>query len=68
MSSITVRQAVFSDLPSLAELFNQYRVFQGKASDLPAALSSWHQKALRRLGSHSCIPATPLRLLPGSSS
>ncbi len=29
MSSITVRQAVFSDLPSLAELFNQYRVFQG---------------------------------------
>lgn len=29
-------------------------------------LSSWLQRALRRSGSHSCIPATPLRLLPGS--
>jgi ribosomal protein S18 acetylase RimI-like enzyme len=37
MSRITVRQAVFADLDALAALFDQYRVFQGKASDLPAA-------------------------------
>ena len=37
MHSITVRQAVLSDLDELATLFNQYREFQGKASDLPAA-------------------------------
>ena len=37
MSSITVRQAVFSDLGELAQLFDQYRVFQGKDSDLSAA-------------------------------
>ena len=44
MSSITVRQAVFSDLEELAELFNQYRVFQGKASDLQAAQSFLRQR------------------------
>jgi ribosomal protein S18 acetylase RimI-like enzyme len=37
MSSITVRQAVFSDLDELAELFDQYRIFQGKNSNLSAA-------------------------------
>jgi GNAT superfamily N-acetyltransferase len=37
MSSIIVRQAVFSDLGELAELFDQYRVSQGKDSDLSAA-------------------------------
>jgi len=37
MSNITVRQAVFSDLGELAQLFDQYRVFQGKESDLSAA-------------------------------
>jgi GNAT superfamily N-acetyltransferase len=37
MTPITVRQAVFADLGKLAELFDQYRVFQGKQSDLPAA-------------------------------
>ena len=37
MSSITVRQAVFSDLGELAQLFDQYRVFQGKDSDMAAA-------------------------------
>ena len=36
MNSTIVRQAVFSDLAELAELFNQYRVFQGKDSDLSA--------------------------------
>ena len=37
MSSITVRQAAFSDLEELTELFDQYRVFQGKQSDPSAA-------------------------------
>ena len=44
MSSITVRQAVFSDLEELAELFNLYRIFQGKASDLQAARSFLRQR------------------------
>ncbi len=39
MSATTVRQAVFSDLEDLAELFNKYRLFQGKTSDLLAARS-----------------------------
>ena len=39
MSIITVRQANFSDLEELAELFDQYRVFQDKESDLSAARS-----------------------------
>lgn len=37
MSSITVRQAVLSDLDELAALFDQYREFQGQAGDLAAA-------------------------------
>lgn len=37
MGSITIRQAAFSDLEQLTELFDQYRVYQGKQSDLSAA-------------------------------
>jgi GNAT superfamily N-acetyltransferase len=37
MSSLSVRQAVFADLGELAKLFDQYRVFQGQASDVSAA-------------------------------
>jgi hypothetical protein len=37
MSSITVRQSVFSDLDELARLFDQYRVFQGKETAFVAA-------------------------------
>jgi GNAT superfamily N-acetyltransferase len=37
MSTVAAHQAVLSDLEDLAELFNQYREFQGQASDLPAA-------------------------------
>ncbi len=39
MSSISVRQAIFADLEELAQLFDEYRAFQGKTSDLPAARS-----------------------------
>jgi hypothetical protein len=37
MSTITVRQAVLSDLEVLAPLFDEYRQFQGCPSDLAAA-------------------------------
>jgi GNAT superfamily N-acetyltransferase len=37
MSSISVRQAVLSDLDELTQLFDQYRQFQGQRSDLSAA-------------------------------
>lgn len=37
MNSPTVRQATFSDLDDLAQLFDRYRVFQGQASDVSAA-------------------------------
>ena len=37
MSTITVRQAVLSDLEALAPLFDGYRQFYGRASDLSAA-------------------------------
>ena len=37
MSSVTVSQAVLSDLAALAKLFNEYREFQGQSSDLQAS-------------------------------
>jgi len=37
MSTITVRQAVLSDLEALAPLFDNYRQFYGRPSDLQAA-------------------------------
>lgn len=37
MSAITVRQAVLSDLEALALLFDSYRQFYGRSSDLSAA-------------------------------
>jgi ribosomal protein S18 acetylase RimI-like enzyme len=39
MNGHSTRQAVLSDLDDLAVLFDQYRRFQGKTSDLPAARS-----------------------------
>ena len=37
MSSIRVRQALSADIDALARLFDDYRCFYNKASDLPAA-------------------------------
>lgn len=37
MNTITVRQAVLSDLEALAPLFDSYRQFYGRVGDLPAA-------------------------------
>ncbi|MGJ7606506.1 GNAT family N-acetyltransferase [Variovorax sp. LT1R20] len=39
MNSTSIRQAVLADLEELATLFDQYRQFQGKTSDVPAARS-----------------------------
>ena len=39
MSTISIRQAVAADIEALAVLFDQYRQFQGQASDLAAARS-----------------------------
>jgi hypothetical protein len=39
MNSTSVRQAVLADLEELAALFDQYRQFQGQASDVAAACS-----------------------------
>jgi len=39
MNAITVRQAVAADLDLLATLFDEYRQFQGQASDVAAARS-----------------------------
>jgi GNAT superfamily N-acetyltransferase len=44
MNPIAVRQAVFADLDELATLFDQYRAFQGQASDLPAANTFLHER------------------------
>jgi GNAT superfamily N-acetyltransferase len=37
MNSISVRQAILADLEELAQLFDQYRQFQGQPSDVAAA-------------------------------
>lgn len=36
MSNITVRQAVLSDIEALIQLFDSYRQFYGRPSDVPA--------------------------------
>jgi GNAT superfamily N-acetyltransferase len=43
MNTLTVRQAVLSDLDELSALFDHYRVFQGRASD-PAAARAFLQQ------------------------
>lgn len=73
MSIINVRQAVFSDLEALADLFNQYRVFQGKASDLPAAAAFLqarfdHGESVVFLGSEAATPVGFAQIYPIYSS
>ena len=73
MSSITVRQAVFSDLEALSQLFNQYRMFQGKASDLPAAVAFLqarfnHGESVVFLASEEATPVGFAQLYPSYSS
>ena len=73
MSNITVRQAVFSDLEALSQLFNQYRVFQGKDNDLPAAAAFLqarfdHGESVVFLASEGVAPVGFAQLYPTYSS
>lgn len=42
------RKAVVSDLPQLAELFDQYRIFYHKSSDIPAATNFLQERLERK--------------------
>ena len=44
MTTVTVRQAVLAALEVLADRFNQYRQFQGKAADLAACRAFLHDR------------------------
>ena len=44
MSSLDIRQATLADLDELADLFDQYRAFQGKPRDLSAAREFLHAR------------------------
>jgi GNAT superfamily N-acetyltransferase len=73
MSSITVRQAIFSDLEELAELFDRYRVSQGQESDPPAARSFLrarfdHGESVVFMAHDSSTPLGFAQLYPSYSS
>jgi len=73
MTSITVRQAVFADLGHLAELFDQYRVFQGRQTDLPAARAFLqarfdHGESVVFLAFEDSVPLGFAQLYPSYSS
>ena len=77
MNTVTVRQAVLADLEVIADLFNEYRQFQGKATDLSACRAFLHDRfnhgestvlAISLSASPSCIPAFPPLRSHGSSS
>ena len=44
MNTVTIRQAVLTDLEALSELFDQYRQFQGKPADLEACRKFLHDR------------------------
>lgn len=44
MNTIIVRQAVLADLEVIADLFNQYRQFQGEAADVSACRAFLHDR------------------------
>lgn len=44
MSSLVIRKAERKDIPAIALLFDQYRVFYKQASDIPAALTFLYER------------------------
>ena len=44
MNTVTVRQAGLTDLDAMADLFNQYRQFQGQADDLSGCRAFLHDR------------------------
>jgi len=73
MNEIAIRQGVFSDLEELAGLFDQYRVFQGKTSDLPAARAFLkarfdHGESVVFMAHEGSVPVGFAQLYPSYSS
>jgi GNAT superfamily N-acetyltransferase len=73
MSHITVRQAALADLDDLVRLFDQYRQFQGRASD-PASARSFlharfdHDESVAFIAHDAGTPAGFAQLYPSYSS
>lgn len=73
MSTITVRQAVLSDLEALVPLFDRYRQFYGRTSDVAAArafLSARfnHGESVLFVAYEESAPAGFVQLYPSYSS
>ena len=73
MTTISVRQAVLSDLEELALLFDQYRQFQGQGSDLAAARSFLRERfdngqSVVFICHHGTVPVGFAQLYPSFSS
>ncbi|HPF59007.1 MAG TPA: GNAT family N-acetyltransferase [Candidatus Competibacteraceae bacterium] len=73
MSNITVRQAVLSDIEALAPLFDGYRQFYGRASDLSAAREFLrarfnHGESVLFIAHESSAPVGFTQLYPSFSS
>ena len=73
MNTIEVRQAIHVDLEDLSELFDQYRVFQGKTSDLRAARDFLkarfdHGESVVFMAEENAIPIGMAQLFPIYSS
>lgn len=73
MSNVTVRQAILADLEGLVPLFDGYRQFYGKASDLPAAhaflLSRFnHGESVLFIAYKDDVPVGFTQLYPSFSS
>ncbi len=73
MSTISVRQAAVSDLEELSVLFNLYRVFQGKESDIAAAHSFLkarfeHGESVVFIAHEGSVPLGFAQLYPSYSS
>jgi ribosomal protein S18 acetylase RimI-like enzyme len=73
MSTITVRQAVLSDIDALAPLFDDYRRFYGRPGDLSAAREFLlhrfdHNESVLFLAHDSDVPVGFAQLYPSFSS
>src|SRR5689334_3381279 len=73
MSSISVRQAVLSDLDSLSSLLDEYRQFYGRVSDVAAAQLFLkerfnHAESVLFIAHDGCSPVGFVQLYPSFSS
>ena len=73
MSAITIRQSVLSDIDALVSLFDNYRQFYGRASDVGAAREFLtarfnHGESVVFIAHEDNIPVGFVQLYPGFSS